>query len=150
MSKTKTDTGYDELEEFVNPQWQEREIGMRRAEAGAGQAWNDETTELLRRYLEQHEYLFADHLWEVGLQHPTNSSRALGPIILKAARNGWIETVKGVDIPGFTTITSVMSPSNGQKKPIWKSLLYVDDGVDWDELLGGKSDYVPNQSEKAK
>lgn len=94
----------------------ERDLGMDRAELAAG-PWNDEAFAFVRTYLEAHAELFCDDLWAAGLSEPPNA-KALGPVILRAAREGLMEK-SGNYRPSVS--------SHGIPKPVWRSLIFRGD-----------------------
>lgn len=91
----------------------ERDLGMEMAAAGAG-TWIEEASAFVRSYLETHEELFCDDLWAAGLSEPPNA-KALGPVILRAAREGLMEK-SGNYRPSVS--------SHGIPKPVWRSLIF--------------------------
>jgi hypothetical protein len=91
-----------------------RDAGVAQAEAGAGDDWLDQAFEFLRAYAEEHEEVFVDDLWEAGLTPPANR-RALGPVLMRAARAGVIEKT-GQYRPSTSSNLSV--------KPVWRSRVY--------------------------
>jgi len=94
----------------------DRDEGMARAEAHAPDGWNDAAFEFVRAYLETHDDLFVDDLWEAGLAEPP-SPRALGPVLQRAARAGLMART-GEYRP---SARSHLSP-----KPVWRSLVRGD------------------------
>lgn len=66
-----------------------RAEGLRRVEAGTDPAWAIAAWNFLMDYIETHETVFCDDLWEAGLPIP-RELRALGPIFTRAARLGLI------------------------------------------------------------
>jgi hypothetical protein len=101
-----------------------RADGMQRADAHASCDWKDEAYEALRAYLETHPTFFCDDLWSTGLSRPAES-RALGPVIARAAR----ERLMVRSGEHRASVASHLSP-----KPVWRSLVY---GAALD-LVGGQ------------
>jgi hypothetical protein len=91
-----------------------REDGIRRADDHADEDWKEAAFRALSSYLRTHPTLFCDDLWE-HIERP-RESRALGPVILRAARERLMvrsgEYRKSV-------------ASNLSEKPVWRSLVYV-------------------------
>lgn len=92
----------------------ERDEGIARADDHAEPEWRDLAWAFLTAYLERHPTMFADDLWTAGLPK-TGNNRALGPLIMRAAKLGLI--VKTGDYR-----PSVSSHLNA--KPVWRSLVY--------------------------
>jgi hypothetical protein len=103
-----------------------RADGMQRADAHASVDWKDEAFSALRAYLESHETFFCDDLWTTGLSRPAES-RALGPVIARAAREGLMARSG----EHRASVASHLSP-----KPVWRSLVYGGAALD---LVGGQS-----------
>lgn len=91
-----------------------RDGALAAVEAAADEAWKAEAWDLLVTYLEQHAEFHVDQLWSAGLSTP-RESRALGPIILRAAR-------KGLMVRSGQYRPSVRS--NLSEKPVWTSLIH--------------------------
>jgi hypothetical protein len=89
--------------------------GIARAEAGATDEWRAEALEAVRRAATQKMFITADDVWAI-LDKP-EEPRALGAILLRAARAGWLERT------GRTKTTTQVS---GHCHPvsIWKSKLH--------------------------
>lgn len=99
-------------------QWRKTE-GMDRAERHADEAWKVEAARVLEQYLRDHEEFFVDDFWsETNLERPFES-RALGPLIQKAARSGWMVKT-GKYRP---SVASNLTP-----KPVWRSTLWTPTG----------------------
>src|SRR5690554_6727734 len=89
-----------------------RHDGLVAVEANADDEWKAKALRAIERHLRDHAEFFVDDLWAAGLERPAES-RALGPVILKAAREGWMRKTGGYR-PSVA--------SNGSPKPVWKSL----------------------------
>ncbi len=87
-----------------------RETGM--TLVSADEEWREKAYNTLVRYLKRHRTFFVDDFWaDTRLPYPSNA-RALGPVILRAAREG-LMVKSGEYAP---SIRSNLSP-----KPIWHS-----------------------------
>lgn len=94
---------------------EQRDEGIRRVEAGAEVEWKDTAWNILIGYLRVHPDFFVDDLWKrTNLPWP-QEARAIGPIILRAARSGYIVKT-GEYRPSVRSNMSI--------KPVWKSLIY--------------------------
>lgn len=92
-----------------------RHDGLVAVEANADDDWSARALDTLERWLRTHETFFVDTFWdESGLELP-KEARALGPVILKASRAGWM--VK-------TDSYRPSIRSNLTVKPVWRSTLY--------------------------
>jgi uracil-DNA glycosylase len=81
----------------------------------ADPSWASAAWDALMEYLRTHERFFVDDFWlETELERP-RESRALGPIVLRAARQGFI--VKSGEF-------RKSAASNMTEKPVWNSKLY--------------------------
>lgn len=90
--------------------------GMDMAETGADSDWMDRAWGVLVGYLRSHQEFFVDDFWaHSGLERP-RESRALGPLVNRAAREGLMEK-SGV----FRKSTA----SNQTEKPVWTSRAYA-------------------------
>lgn len=105
----------------AQPLWGEavegRDEGMARVEENAGAAWNRLADQQLERYLRTHGEYHVDAWWDwweqCGFPMP-HDQRAIGPVILRASRKGWMVRT-GRSRP---SVRSHMSD-----KPIWRSTL---------------------------
>ena len=94
--------------------------GIQESADASGTEWQIYALAFVHEYLTGHATLFVDDLWADGLAEPI-SPRALGAVMLYAARKGWLshqETLSG-DIIARPSVRS-----NGQLKAVWKSNLY--------------------------
>jgi hypothetical protein len=92
-----------------------RADGMQRADAHASVDWKEAAFAELSAYLRTHSEFFCDAFWaETRLSRPAES-RALGPVIARAAREGLMVRT-GEYRP---SVASHLSP-----KPVWRSLVY--------------------------
>lgn len=94
-----------------------RDDGMARADANVDDGWRRRTEQSLHLYLVHNAEFFVDDFWTAtDLQPPEHgTSRALGPIVQRAARAGWIVKT-GAARPSVR--------SNMQLKPVWRSTLH--------------------------
>lgn len=100
----------------------DRDVGMDRAASGAGTGWSEYATDFLREYLLTKPTMHVDDLWEAGLQSPPDSAskRALGAVINRAKKNGWVES----QLHGGGIIAKPSNSSNRALKAVWISKLY--------------------------
>jgi len=97
-----------------------RDTGMARAEGAADPDWKDKARRALRTYLETHQEFHVDDFWEsTGLERPAEA-RALGPLVQRAARRGWMHK---------SGRYRASSASNLSEKPIWTSDIYQGEGT---------------------
>lgn len=92
----------------------QRDAALQAVEQHADAAWKARALDAVREVCEQHEFWHCDMIWDTGLDEPAES-RALGPVIMAAARRGWCVRTN-------TTAPSVRS--HGSHKPVWASNLY--------------------------
>ncbi len=91
-----------------------REVGMARAEASSGEEWAGDAHEFIVAHLQVHDELFADNLWDHGLEMPI-SPRALGPRFRVIANLGLMESTGR-----YRNSVS----SNNSARPVWRSLIF--------------------------
>lgn len=95
----------------------------------AGPEWTERAYRFILDYLRNHKFLHVDDLWDAGLDRP-ESPRALGAVIQRVAGEGHMEqitlTVDYRSLPGVVTAVAARpsKASNGQLKPLWRSLMY--------------------------
>lgn len=98
-----------------------RDQALAQVADAADPVWAAAAWDALVTYLRTHQEFFVDHFWtETELVRP-RESRALGPIVLRAARQGHM-----VKSGRFRKSTA----SNMTEKPIWTSNLYRAEAVD--------------------
>lgn len=90
------------------------EGAIQRVDEHADPLWKEHALEAVRRTAELLPDFISDDVWEVGGLAGTREDRALGPVFLRAKRNGWIVKTDRVR-------PSVRSHLSG--KPVWRSLL---------------------------
>lgn len=106
----------------VEREWKRREKETARAIArgleGADPAWREAAREAIYKTCVLRQEFCADDVWEVGNLPDTRDNRALGGLILEAARNGWCVRVPGKTVPTRNR-RAHMSPST-----VWSSRIY--------------------------
>lgn len=85
-----------------------------KVEENASELWKKAALEAVRQTCLKCETFHSDRIWEVGNLPSTREDRALGPILMKAARLGWCKKT-GEMIPS--------KRSHGSSKPQWRSRL---------------------------
>jgi hypothetical protein len=90
---------------------------LQRVEDGSDPAWLEHAYACLRRTAKELPELISDDVWERGLPE-TREARALGPVLLRAKREGIITKTDRVR-------PSVRSHMSG--KPVWISNIYKGD-----------------------
>lgn len=91
-----------------------RDAALAQVAAGADAAWTAQAWDTLVSYLQAHPTFFVDDLWEAGLVEP-REARALGPVVLRAAREGLMRK---------SGVYRKSVRSNLTEKPVWTSLVY--------------------------
>ena len=94
---------------------QQRDTAVAAVEANADDGWLADAFDALVHYLRTHEEFHVDNFWaQTQLRRP-RESRALGPVVLRAARDGLMEK---------TGEFRKSVASNMTEKPCWRSLIY--------------------------
>jgi len=91
-----------------------RDKGMKQVEENASSEWKEMAWEWLVNYLEVNEEFFPDDVWAAGLPVP-KELRAFGPLVLRAARAGYI--VKSGKLRQRTR-------GHGTAAAVWASTIY--------------------------
>jgi hypothetical protein len=91
-----------------------RDLALERVEAAANARWKEEALAAIFTTCCSRVQFISDDIWVVGQLASTREDRALGPILLRAARLGWCWKTDQVR-------PSVRSHLSG--KPIWESLI---------------------------
>jgi uracil-DNA glycosylase len=91
-----------------------RDAGMAQVEAAADPTWMEEAWDTLVAWLETHDEFFVDDFWSGTQLAVPRESRALGPIVMRAARQGLMEK---------TGRFRASVRSNMTEKPVWRSLV---------------------------
>lgn len=92
-----------------------RAEGLERVDRAADPDWKDVAYDAVVRTAEQLPEFISDDVWTVGGLESTREDRALGPVFLRASRNGIARKTDRVR-------PSVRSHLSG--KPVWRSLIY--------------------------
>lgn len=92
-----------------------RDRALYLVERHADPDWLADALEAVYRTAERLPYFHVDEVWETGLQG-TVEDRAMGPVMRRAARMGWISKTDRV---------AASSRSHGSGKPIWRSHLFM-------------------------
>lgn len=92
-----------------------REIGIKRVDQAADPEWKDIAYDAVVLTASRMQEFISDDVWTVGGLESTREDRALGPVFLRAARNGICRKTDRVK-------PSVRSHLSG--KPIWRSLIF--------------------------
>lgn len=98
----------------------QRDEAMARVEEAAPLEWKDAAWSWLLDYLRTHREFFPDDVWAGGLEPPPER-RAFGPLVLRAARAGYI--VKAGRLRPRVR-------GHGTPAEVWTSQLYDPDWVD--------------------
>lgn len=94
----------------------QRDAALAAVEANADDDWLTEAYDQLVAYLQNHPEFFVDDFWSAtGLREP-REARALGPVVMRAARAGLME--KTGDFRKSVR-------SNMTEKPVWRSLIHL-------------------------
>lgn len=120
------DTPSPEHQSRIDRARAERDAALEAVEIGAGETWTKVAWEYLVDYLIHNEYLFTDDIWQTdtnpdGLAQPPTTMRALGPLVLRAARAGHIVKTGRYRPRTF---------GHAAEGPVWRSTLYVAPEVD--------------------
>jgi len=92
-----------------------RDRALHLVEAHVDEEWLNEALEAVYRTAERLPYLISDDVWHSNLSG-TTELRALGPVMRRAARLGWISK---------TDRLAPSARSHGSGKPIWRSHLFM-------------------------
>jgi hypothetical protein len=95
---------------------QEADAQIARVEAAADPAWKHKALEAVKETCLYRADFISDDIWVLGNLPATREDRALGPIMLAAARKGWCRKTDRV---------RPSARSHGSGKPVWKSNLYT-------------------------
>jgi hypothetical protein len=104
-----------EQEDLFQRAKRERDDALEDVHDAAAPSWTAQAMRALIRTAETLQEFISDDVWRVGALEPTRENRALGPIFLSAAKEGWITKTDRVR-------ASVRSHLSG--KPVWRSLIY--------------------------
>lgn len=114
------DSPYDGLRAHQKPgDWTEvrmaREAAIRAVEAAGDPEWASVALDAVYRTAERLPYFHVDAVWQDAAMTGTVDDRAMGGVMRKAARLGWISKTDRVR-------SSLRSHGSG--KPVWRSLVY--------------------------
>ena len=106
--------------------WQQaqaaRDAALAQVAAHAEPDWREQALEAVRRTAERLAIFTVDDVWDVGELPATRENRAVGAVMLRAARLGWIRATHR-----FVPTTRVAS--HGCPRRQWESLIYVAAGA---------------------
>lgn len=91
------------------------EVALKAVEEHADPEWVAQAEVALRRCAEEHDYFISDDVWAYGLKEP-RESRALGPVFIRARRDGLIEKTDRMRY-------SALRPRRASSMPVWRSLI---------------------------
>lgn len=94
---------------------QRRDAAVAGVEANADDDWLADAYDALVAYLKVHQEFFSDDFWERTQLRRPRESRALGPVVMKAARDGLMEK---------SGLFRKSTASNMTEKPVWLSLIH--------------------------
>lgn len=96
-----------------------RDAGMSLAESGIAPEWRAAATAAVRKLCETRPTFICDDVWlELGERDDTpKNARALGPILNRAAKDGWCRNTK-------TYVPSANRNCHANPRPVWGSLLF--------------------------
>ena len=92
-----------------------RDEALRLVDAAADPEWKGRTLAAIKRLAERSEFLTADDVWEATGEMPSEP-RAMGPVMLAARSNGWIEKTDRVQ-------PSVRIVNHARDIAVWRSLI---------------------------
>lgn len=94
----------------------QRDAALARVDEHADQAWKQQALDAVRQVCEQRPDFHVDDIWTLTDLPSTREDRALGPVMLRAARLGWCRKTDRV---------RPSARSHGSGKPVWQSLLHA-------------------------
>lgn len=92
-----------------------RDTALQQVEENADAEWKEKALRAVHQTALQLREFISDDIWEVSQLDSPREARALGPVLLEAARQGWIVKTNYVR-------PSVRSHLSG--KPVWLSSIY--------------------------
>lgn len=92
----------------------DRDRALAQVDRNADQEWKDRALQAVRQVCISSAEWHSDDVWATGLDEP-REARALGPVVLRAIRNGWCVKTDRVR-------PSVRSHGSG--KPVYRSLIH--------------------------
>jgi hypothetical protein len=99
---------------------EETRAAILQVEQNADAEWLETALLAVERTCRKLEYFISDDVWDFGELESTREDRALGPVMMRAKRNGWC--VK----------TDRLRPSRRSHlsgKPVWRSLIAMKEGI---------------------
>lgn len=114
----------------MRDQRSERDLGIERAETGAGEGWRRLARIALKICACRSEYLSADDVWPVLAEHgiEPREPRAMGPIMLYGRKSAWL-----VPTGTMHRTTTPHRPNHMRPQERWRSLIFGDTPPDWPE-----------------
>ena len=100
-----------------------RDDGIERAEGGVLPIWKQNAISALQVTARRRREFIVDDVWEVGGLPETRENRALGAVMQRGVREGWIENT-GRRIP------SARKTCHGNYRTVWRSLVYGEPEMD--------------------
>lgn len=97
-----------------------------RADAGADPTWKEAALEIIKDIASRRKYLDTDEVFHELAKRgiDTHERRAMGPVMIKAVKNGWIE-LQTCTHCGTTKVIkqSVRAESHGKDTAVYRSLI---------------------------
>ena len=90
---------------------------MNRVLANVSSTWKEDAYAVVRQLAETKPSFSSNDVWAAGLSQP-HDARALGPIMLGAARKGWIHMAEGY------FVESNLSQQHRRPVQVWRSQLF--------------------------
>jgi len=91
-----------------------RSQGIQKVERGTDPDWGDRALEVVKVIAKSNDIFTADAIWEALGADTPRENRALGPILNRAQRLGWI--VKSTE-----TVMSQRAVNHGREIRVWRS-----------------------------
>lgn len=92
--------------------------GISQVDAAANEPWKIAVLETIRQVARSNSLFVADDVWdELSTEQQTRDLRALGPVMLNAKRQGWIEKTDDYKL-------SKLATSHRHPRPVWRSLIF--------------------------
>lgn len=95
---------------------EQRAQAIQHVDEHADPDWKDQALAAVRQVCESRADFHVDDIWTLTDLPSTREDRALGPVMLRAARLGWCRKTDRV---------RPSARSHGSGKPVWESLLYT-------------------------
>lgn len=94
-----------------------RDNGIAQAEKNAHEAWKEVALDAIRKTAETRQTFIVDDVWPHVKDAETHENRAMGALILKAVKEGWIERTDLFSM-------SYVSRHHCNPRRVWRSLIY--------------------------